>query len=164
MAGVRDLADRYLDRLFPLDPYLATTAGERAYDDQLTDYSADGVAARADLARETLAELARTEAADDADRLCGALLRERLGAELGAFDAGEHLLQLRIFESPVSAIREVFDLAPRTTDDDWANIAARMAAVPEAYRRFETALRASMASKLLTAPRQALAYADRTTT
>src|SRR5262245_548968 len=129
MGAVRDLADRYLEDLLPLDPRLATTLGERRYDDRITDYSVDGVAARAELARRTLAELARTDAADDADRLCGALLAERLGAKLAAFDAGEHLVQLRIFESPVSAIREVFDLAPRETEADWANVATRMAAV-----------------------------------
>jgi uncharacterized protein (DUF885 family) len=164
VGAVRALADRYLERLLPLDPYLATVLGDDRYDDQLTDYSAEGVAARADLGREALAELARTDAADDADRLCGALLRERLGAELAALEADEHLRQLRIFGSPVSATREVFDLTPRETDADWANIAKRMAAVPEAYERFESALRSGMAKGILAAPRQSLACAEQTAT
>ncbi len=164
MGAVRALADRYLDRFLPLDPYLATMLGEPGHDDRLTDYSVEGVTARADLARETLAELDGAAAADDADRFCGALLRERLSAELASFDADEHVRQLRIFGSPVSAVREVFDLSPRETDEDWANIAKRMAAVPEAYARVESALRAGMAKGVLAAPRQSLACAEQTAT
>jgi uncharacterized protein (DUF885 family) len=164
VAAVRALADRYLEQSIVLDPYLATMLGEPGYDHRLTDYSIEGVAARADVARQTLAELERTDAGDDADRLCGALLQDRLHTELTAFEAEEHLRPLRIFGSPVLAIREVFDMAPKETDADWANIAARMAAVPEAYARFESALRAGMARGLLAAPRQAQACADQTAT
>ena len=164
MTAVRALADRYLERYLPLDPFLATMLGQPGYDDRLTDFSPDGVAARAAVARDALAELAATPDDDDADRLCGALLRERLRAELEAFDAEEHLRPLRIFGSPVTGIREVFDIAPRDTDEDWANVAARMAAVPEAYAQVETALRAGMARRLLAAPRQAFACADQTAT
>jgi uncharacterized protein (DUF885 family) len=41
-------------------------------------------------------------------------------------------------------------------------VAARMAAVPEAYAQVESALRVGMARRLLAAPRQALACADQT--
>src|SRR4051794_21767616 len=138
--------------------------GEPGYDDQLTDYSADGAAARAELARDVLAELDGINPDDDADRLCGALLREVLGSELVMYEAGEHLMALRILGSPVSAIREVFDLAPKDSDADWANIGARMAKVPDAYQGFESALRAGMADGLFAAPRQAQACAEQTAT
>src|SRR5215213_6251432 len=164
MGAVRDLADRYLDRSLPLDPHLATMLGEPGYDDQLTDYSPDGAAARVEAARETLAELDRTPAADRPDRLCSALLRERLNTEIAAFDAGEHLRALRILNSPVSDLREVFDMAPKKTEADWANVAKRMAAVPEGYARVEAALREGMDRGLLAAPRQALACAEQAAT
>ena len=45
MTAVRALADRYLERLLPLDPLLATMLGQPGYDDRLTDYSPDGEAA-----------------------------------------------------------------------------------------------------------------------
>ncbi len=164
MAPIRELADAYLDAMLPLDPYLATAVGDPTYDDQIADYSPEGVAARAELGRSTLAALDRLDAADDAERLCGALLRDRLQAELVAFEADEHLRALRIFGSPISAVREVFDLAPRETLDDWANVAKRIAAVPQAYERVEAALREGMAENLLAAPRQALACAEQTAT
>ena len=165
MAGVRDLADRYLDRLLPLDPYLATMVGESGYDDRLTDYSVDGVAARAALARETLADLGRTEALDEADRLCGALAARAAGRRAG---------RLRRRGAPAascaSSARRCRPSARcstwrrATTDDDWANIATRLAAVPEAYERLESALRTGMAKGHLAAPRQALACAEQTAT
>ena len=55
-------------------------------------------------------------------------------------------------------------MAPKdTTDADWANIAARLAAVPEAYG-VTSALRTGMAQGLFAAPRQALACAEQTAT
>src|SRR4051812_20141658 len=104
MQRIRDLADEYFADLLPLDPYLATAVGEPGYGDRLTDYSPEGVAERAALARRTLAALDTVAPADEADRLCGALLRDRLGAELEAFDSGEHLRPLRILGSPVSSV------------------------------------------------------------
>ena len=53
--------------------------GIAGHDDEITDYSPDGVAARADAARATLAELGRVDPTDDVDRVTVAAMRERLG-------------------------------------------------------------------------------------
>jgi uncharacterized protein (DUF885 family) len=164
VGAVRELADRHLDRLVARDPYLATALGVREFDDRITDYSPEGVEERAAMARATLSELDATPAADDADRRCGALLRDRLQAELDAVAAGEHLRSLRIIGSSIGDVRRVFDITPTETPDDWAVVARRVAAVPEAYERVEAALREGMRRGLLAAPRQALACADQTAT
>ena len=126
MAAVRELADRYLDGCSRSTRTWPRCSASRAYDDRLTDYSPEGVAARAALARSTLAALDRT----DVDRRRRPALRRPAAGPAArpssvAFDADEHLRPLRIFGSPVSAVREVFDLTPRETPDDWANIAKR---------------------------------------
>ena len=163
MMTARDVADRYLDRYLPLDPYLATALG-LPDQDGITDYSREGAEARAELARTTRRELEGVEPADEIDRNCAVFLQDRLDTQLAAFDAGEHLRALSIIGSPVSAVREVFDLSPRDTDDDWRVLARRVAAVPEAYARVESALRDGMAAGLFAAPRQALACAEQTAT
>ena len=56
--------------------------------------------------------------ADEADRLCAALLRDRLATELDLHEADEDLRPLRIIGSPVSSIRSVFDLMPTATADN----------------------------------------------
>ena len=46
----------------------------------------------------------------------------RLRSELALFDAGEWLRDLRAIGSPLGETREVFDLLPRATDEDWSDI------------------------------------------
>ena len=48
------LADSYVDELCALDPFTATGLGIPGHDDEVTDYSPDGVEARVDLDRRTL--------------------------------------------------------------------------------------------------------------
>jgi uncharacterized protein (DUF885 family) len=164
MGAVAFLADRHLDRITELDPYLATALGVRGYDDQITDYSPEGCAERIAVTRATLAALDGVQPTDDPDRRCGALLRDRLRTESIAYEAGEHLRALRIIASPVSDVREIFDITPRDTPDEWAVLARRMAAVPGAYAGVEAALREGMRQGLYAAPRQAEACAGQTAT
>jgi uncharacterized protein (DUF885 family) len=164
MGAVRRLADRYLSVMCSLDPNRATALGVRGHDDRLTDYSPDGVAERIDLSRRTLVELANAPAADDDDRRCAALLRDRLTIEIESFEAGEHLRALRLIGSPVGGLRAVFDLTPHASENDWLVVAERIERVPDAYDRFLSALRLGQRRRIFAAPRQALACADQADT
>jgi uncharacterized protein (DUF885 family) len=156
----RQIADRYVDAVCDLDPIVATSLGVRPGDDRLPDPSPAGLEAEAALARATLAELDRALAADPAlddnpiERGCARLLRERLGAELAAHDAGEGLRALSNLFSPVHSIRQVFSLMPTATDEDWAVVGRRMARVPEAYQGFRESLEEGARQGLFVAPRQ----------
>jgi uncharacterized protein (DUF885 family) len=156
----RQVADRYVDAVCDLDPIVATSLGTRPGDDRLPDTSPAGLAAEADLLRSTLAELDRVLAADPSldddpvERRCARLLRERLGAELAAHEAGEGFRSLSNLMSPVHSIRQIFSLMPSATDEDWAVIARRMARVPDAYRGYRAALEEGLRRGLPVAPRQ----------
>jgi uncharacterized protein (DUF885 family) len=156
----RQVADRYVDAVCELDPIVATSLGTRPGDDRLPDPSPAGLEAEAALTRETLAELDRVLAADPSladdpvERSCARLLRERLGAELAAHEAGEGLRALSNLFSPVHSIRQVFSLMPAVTEDDWSVIGRRMARVPTAYRGFRESLEEGARRGLLVAPRQ----------
>ncbi len=156
----RRTADRYVDAVADLDPIVATMLGTRPGDDRLPDPSPAGLEAEADLARRTLAELDAVTAADPAladdavERRCARLLRERLGAELAAHEAGEGLRALSNLFSPVHSIRQVFLLMPTATEDDWAVVARRMARVPGAYRGYLDTLREGARRGVFAAPRQ----------
>jgi uncharacterized protein (DUF885 family) len=160
MKSPRQVADRYVDAVCDLDPIVATSLGTRPGDDRLPDYSPAGLAAEDALTRATLAELDRVLAADPAlvedpiERSCARLLRERLGAELAAHEAGEGLRALSNLFSPVHAVRQVFSLMPATTEADWSVIARRMARVPEAYRGYRETLEEGSRRGLFVAPRQ----------
>jgi uncharacterized protein (DUF885 family) len=156
----RQVADGFVDALCDLDPILATTLGARPGDDRLPDPGPAGLEAEAELFRTTLAELDRVLAEDPAleddpiERRCARLLRERLGAELAAHEAGEGYRALSNIFGPLHSIRQVFSLMPAATDEDWAVIARRMARVPEAYRGLRAALEEGARRGLFAAPRQ----------
>ena len=161
MGAVRTLADGYLDELIGLDPTLATRLGIPGHDHRLPDFSPDGAADQAELARRTLGALGRIPTSDDdsADGRCRRLMSDRLGVTIASYEANEHLRPLRIIGSPIEAIRAVFDQMPTSTPEDWATIAERVEAVPEAYTSLRSALEAGVAAGLTAAPRQAAACA-----
>jgi uncharacterized protein (DUF885 family) len=157
---VFQLADRYVDELCALDPFTATDLGIPGHDDEVTDYSPDGVDAGVDLARRTLRALDGATVENDADRIAAAVIRDRLEAELEGYQAGSPWRQLSNFDSPVSFIRMAFDLCPRDTPEDWEHIATRMSRIPDAVDGFVTTLRHGIAAGHVAARRQALVCAD----
>jgi len=152
--AVDALAERHLDAWAALDPIGATQAGLSGHDDRLTDFSPAGHAARAALARATLADLAGTPAVDATDRVTAAALTERLTHELDLYEAGLVLGDLNNIASPVQGVREVFDLAPKATDDDWTAIGDRLRAVPQVLLGYRESLRAARAGSWVPASRQ----------
>ncbi len=126
------LADSYLDQSLALHPGKATRIGAPGYDHLLADYSPDGIAARTDLDRRTLAALDQIAAEDAVDRVSIAAMRERLGINVELAGSGAEESDLNVIASPVQEIRSVFDLMPTDTAEQWATIAARLRAVPAA--------------------------------
>ena len=164
LTPIFDLADRFVEEQAALDPCLATGRGITGYDDRLTDYSPEGDEQRADLQRRTLAELAGLTVNDDHDRLAKAFIIERLETALSAHDAGEWQLALRAIAAPATTLRSTFDLMPRSGEEAWSNIAARMRAVPTALDGLRATYESGRATGNVAARRQALAAADQAAT
>lgn len=148
------VAERYLEVLAVLDPCAATELGVVGHDDDITDYSPDGVAARIDVARSTLHELERTTPVDDIDRVTIAAMRERLGLQIELHDAGLDVGELNVIASPLQSMRDVFDLMATDTEDDWRLIARRMSKLPDRVAGYARALRARIAGGHALAARQ----------
>ena len=156
---IADLADRYVTRAAALDPVAATFEGLPGHDDELTDYSPDGISERLAHDRATLHELDRTPATAEPDRVAAEVLRRYLDIGVDVAIAGEPLRAVRILGSPVSDVRMVFDLMPRETEADWDRIAARAAAVPQCLQSFQDALTEGAREGLPAARRQVVACA-----
>ena len=148
------IADAYTNRLAELDPLAATEMGIAGHDHQMTDFSPGGHDERAQLSRDTLARLATAEAVDDVDKVTVAAMTDRLKLDLELHDAGEYLSQLNVIASPLQALRDVLDIMPTATTDDWANIASRVSRVPEAIHGYIESLRAGAARGLVPAKLQ----------
>lgn len=152
--AVDAVAERYLAVSASLDPCAATESGIAGHDDELTDYSPDGVAARAEAARAALRELDGTDVVDDTDAVTVAAMRERLGVLLDMHDAGLDLGELNVIDSPLQTMRDVFDLMATDTEDDWAMFGRRLSRVPQRVAGYADALRVSAEAGRAPAARQ----------
>lgn len=136
-----------------LDPILATYVGVSGHDDQMTDYSPAGFAARDERVRRVLADLAATPV-DDQNRAAMTAMRERLELDRELHDAGLLAADLNVAASPLQSLRQVFDLMPADTEQDWANVRARVAAIPETLAGYRASLAESADRGLVPALRQ----------
>ena len=152
--AVDAVADRYLETSAALDPCGATESGIAGYDDQITDYSPHGVVARAEAARTALRELDATAPADAADTVTVAAMRERLGVLLDLHEAGLDLGELNVIACPLQTMRDVFDLMPTDTEEDWATISRRLAQIPQRAAGYADGLRAAVSAGRAPAARQ----------
>ncbi|MGW2900542.1 DUF885 domain-containing protein [Streptomyces sp. NPDC001212] len=163
----RQVADAYVDELIALDPITGTYLGVKESSSRLPDTSPAGQQALADLARTTLARLDEAErqpgADSDIERRCGRLLRERLTAELAVHDADEGLRTVSNIHSPVHSVREVFTITPSDTDEDWAAIAERLRAVPDALRGYRESLALGLDRKLYGGPQPTAIFIEQLT-
>ncbi|WP_461119767.1 DUF885 domain-containing protein [Saccharothrix stipae] len=139
-AGVHGISNQFVADYAAADPLTATFIGKPGHDDRLTDYSPEGHAAREELARNALAAINAAEPADKSEADAKAVFLERVGLEVELHEAGQMEGNLNVIASPVQSMREVFDQMPTDTADDWAVIAKRLTAVPEAVANLRAGL------------------------
>jgi len=137
---IHEISDHYVDEIARLDPIGATYLGVTGYDHLLTDYSPDAVRARSDAAAAAVSAIRAETAADQSDKVAQAVFVERTKAELAIDEAGLTVGDLNVIASPPQHTKSVFDLMPTETEADWAQIATRLAAVPDAVAGMRAAL------------------------
>src|SRR4051812_14717588 len=161
-SAIWELSDQYVDRNAELNPVAATGRGILGHDGAMTDYSPAGIEARYAHDRDTLRRLEGVEADtdNDSDRIAAAVMAERLRVGIEYAEAGESLREVRVSGGTLGVIRQVFDVMPRSTDDEWVNIASRLEAIPQAVAGVEASIREGLRRGLPPARRQVLACAE----
>ncbi|MFC7344076.1 DUF885 domain-containing protein [Saccharopolyspora griseoalba] len=158
--GVHAISDRYVDELAALDPIAATYLGVPGGEEELTDYSPSGHRARAELARRSYDAVSAAEPADESERVAEAVFTERVGLDLELHEIGADMSALNVIASPVQELRQVFDLMPTETADDWRTVARRLAKMPEAVLGLRAGLTAAAAEGNVSAQRQVRKVAE----
>jgi len=148
------IADRYVEELAALSPIEATYLGIPGHDHELDDLSPTGLAAGEDLLRRTLASLTAATPADDRERVAQLLMQERLGLELERHEAGLPYGDLNVMASMPQAARMIFDLMPTATEEELANLRARMEAMPTALAGLADTYREGVRRGVVPAARQ----------
>jgi uncharacterized protein (DUF885 family) len=155
------LADAFVESYAASQPTVATYIGVPGHDDRWPDLSTGGHEAHADLLRNALAQVTATEPVDRRDEVARGAMLERIGAELDRHEAGYAQADLSTMGSPLSDFRETFDLMPTDTEEDWATIARRLAAMPDALLGYARGLDEAADGGSVSAARQLRLCADR---
>ncbi len=146
------------------DPLFATGAGIAGYDDQLPDFSPARTTREIDLVHGHLAALSSLEPIDEIDRIALAVLEERLNSRLGLLESGESSRVFSVIRSPLSEIRQVFELMPTDSGEELEVIARRLRAVRPALASWRTTLEGLAAAGELPARRHVVGVAEQAAT
>ena len=148
------IAEEWVDTLCDLDPDYRVWLGREGDVTGYGDLSPEGHAAWETVAKRTLSALETATARDDVDRVTQADLTAELRLALETSAAQWHLRDLNNIASPAQAVREVYDLMPTETEDDWATIATKLSNVGGALRGYRETLRQGIREGHVPARRQ----------
>jgi len=159
LSPVFQIASDLVDQLAALDPIAATSMGVSGHDAEMSDYSPSGQEAVTALFRSTLERLQHAPVTNARDRTAAEAMRDSLSLRIERFDAGEQLDAM--YRSPVVGIRGSFDLMPRQSEEDWSNIAQRLALVPRGVASARETLDEGLRRGQVAAQRQVVEFAKK---
>jgi uncharacterized protein (DUF885 family) len=160
--AIDQIADSYLDWMVDESPSYATYIGRPGGEDKLDDESPAAAAKSASKAAEVLRQLAATDAVDDTDRVTKDAMQRTLQLGIDTYDAGLWRRNLNVIASPAQGIREIFDLSPTATEQDWVNLVGRSNAVDGAISGYIETLREGIKANDTPARRQVVAVLEET--
>ncbi|MCT9820202.1 DUF885 domain-containing protein [Microbacterium sp. W1N] len=150
------IADAWVDTAAEFSPALATYIGRFEYNGALDDISPEGLERRLDATKQTLQALQAATPADEVDEVTKSDLLGDLQLDIDLHEAGAHLRDVNVIASPAQELRNVFDLMPTDTIDDWSVVSTRLAAVPTALSGYIATLREGIDRGVVPARRQVL--------
>ncbi len=153
-SAIDQIADKWVDTSAELSPSFATYIGRDIGKDQIDDASPEAHARYVGEMRKVLAELETAKPADKVDEVTLDALRENLTLGIEIADSGLWKRELDVIASPAQGFREIFDLSPTATEEDWQNISSRLSAIPAAVEGYVRSLKEGIAANDTPATRQ----------
>ncbi|MEF2979201.1 DUF885 domain-containing protein [Subtercola sp. YIM 133946] len=151
---IDDIAERWVDTLVRLEPAVGTYIGHNEANDRYSDYSPAGHDELLSEVRSTLRALESETPVDDVDAVTLADLGSSLRLTIESSEARLQLRDLNVIESPSQEIREVYDLMPTETADDWEVVGTRLSNVGMAIDGYIDTLREGIRVGITPARRQ----------
>lgn len=156
---ISTILDTFIEEGIKLSPIGATMLGVPGLDDQLDDLSMVGNDARTGLIRKTLTALKSETPANEFDRIARDVAVERLTSELNLSDTFEARILFNLISSPVTSIRQVFEMMRKDQPDTVANVTKRLDGIPAAFEGWKSTLTFVGDKGKVNSRRQALATA-----
>ena len=122
-----EISDRFTESWADLHPLAATFSGIPGRDHLSADLSPEGHHESADLYRATRAELSpHLDHPDPTQSFAARVLVGELDEAIDRHDSKKYRRDLNHIHSPFQDVRDVFDVMPRASIQDWDNIRARL--------------------------------------
>lgn len=153
------IAEEWVTTLIDLVPEVGIYTGIGEPSGRVTDTSPAGHDALAAAGAAVIAKLEKAQPADDIDRVTQTDLLAELRLAHEEHAAQLHLRDLNVIASPAQELREVFDLMPTATADQWGVIAERLRNLPGGIAGYIQTLRAGIAAGVVPARRQVVEVA-----
>jgi uncharacterized protein (DUF885 family) len=157
---IDQIANSWVATITKLSPSFATEVGSASGADKLDDLSPEAHSNYIQEAKKVLAELNVARVSDETDQVTLDAMTADLLLSVEMYEARLFRRDLNVIASPAQGIRDVFDLSPTATDNDWENLAARMRAVRGSLDGYQRSLREGIAAKDTPARRQVIANID----
>lgn len=152
--AVDAIAEDWVDTLVELDPLLGTYIGRTEANSRFGDLSPAGHDRYIGEVKKVLASLDAATPVDGIDEVTKTDLTNELRLDLESADAQLHLRDLNVIASPAQGIREIFDIMPTSTVDDWDDVSSRLKALPGAVSGYIETLRLGIERGITPAKRQ----------
>ncbi len=154
MSKIYQTADAFVETLARLDPISATYLGVRGYDHLMTDYSPASADAMADAEKRLRADIRAETPRDVREKRCRDTVIDEMSTSIERYEAGFHYSGMNILHSPVQSLRQIFDLMPKDSVEDWENIASRMEAIAASLASYRATLREGVQKGITASKRQ----------
>src|SRR6478609_9217831 len=151
---VDTIAEEWVDTQLELNPEYHVWLGRPGREGEYTDYSPAGAEHAISKVKEALARIEAAEPIDEIDRITKMDLARELQLTIEKHEAGFGQRDLNVIASPPQELRDIFDLVPTDTEDDWANVAKRLHNLPAAMNGYIETLRSGIAAGNVPAIRQ----------
>jgi len=121
-------------------PSFATSIGYPGGEGDMDDYSPEALAQEQTDIKAVIAKLEALTPVDDIDMVTKEAMLFSLKGEIATYDSGLAFRSLNNIASPAQGVRDVFDISPTATIEDWENLASRMSKVGESLRGYARSL------------------------
>lgn len=148
------IAEAWVDTQLELYPEFHVWLGRPGREGEYADYSPAGAEHAIGKVKEALAAIQAAEPVDEIDRITKLDLTRDLQLTVEKHEAGFAQRDLNVIASPAQELRDVFDLVPTDSEEDWGNVAKRLHNLPAAMDGYIETLRSGIAAGNVPAIRQ----------
>jgi uncharacterized protein (DUF885 family) len=156
---ISKILDNLIEEGIKLSPIGATMLGVPGHDDKFDDFSMAGYKKQEELARNTLKAIQAETPINEFDRIAKDVAIERLSSEIKLSESLESNILFNLIASPVTRVRQVFEMMNKEKPETITNVTKRLNAVEEAFAGWRSALAFAAEQGKVNSLRQVLATA-----